>query len=69
MCHTLIMSGESGRHSRPVVGQQVRPEPVVEKTFVENVAGFINEVSHATLTCLAKEILVIQPFAVQIIAN
>lgn len=48
------MSGESGRHSRPAVGQQVRPEPVVEKTFVENVAGFINEVSHATLTYLTK---------------
>uniref|UniRef100_A0A0P4WED6 BCAS3 WD40 domain-containing protein n=1 Tax=Scylla olivacea TaxID=85551 RepID=A0A0P4WED6_SCYOL len=42
------MSGESGRHSRPVVGQQVRPEPVVEKTFVENVAGFINEVTPQT---------------------
>lgn len=39
------MSGESGRSSRPSVGHQVRPEPVVEKTFVENVAGFINEVS------------------------
>ncbi|XP_066955101.1 BCAS3 microtubule associated cell migration factor-like isoform X3 [Macrobrachium rosenbergii] len=38
------MSGESGRSSRPSVGQQVRPEPVIEKTFVENVAGFINEV-------------------------
>ncbi|XP_050727416.1 BCAS3 microtubule associated cell migration factor-like isoform X2 [Eriocheir sinensis] len=42
------MSGESGRHSRPAVGQQVRPEPVVEKTFVENVAGFINEVTPQT---------------------
>nr|XP_045610030.1 BCAS3 microtubule associated cell migration factor-like isoform X2 [Procambarus clarkii] len=38
------MSGESGRGSRPSIGQQVRPEPVVEKTFVENVAGFINEI-------------------------
>ncbi|XP_068228212.1 BCAS3 microtubule associated cell migration factor-like isoform X2 [Palaemon carinicauda] len=38
------MSGESGRSSRPSVGQHVRPEPVIEKTFVENVAGFINEV-------------------------
>ena len=58
MCFYLppqpTMSGESGRHSRPVVGQQVRPEPVVEKTFVENVAGFINEVSHATLCYIAK---------------
>ncbi|XP_042237211.1 BCAS3 microtubule associated cell migration factor-like isoform X3 [Homarus americanus] len=42
------MSGESGRGSRPSVGQQVRPEPVVEKTFVENVAGFINEVAPQT---------------------
>ncbi|XP_071529568.1 BCAS3 microtubule associated cell migration factor-like isoform X2 [Panulirus ornatus] len=42
------MSGESGRGSRPSVGHQVRPEPVVEKTFVENVAGFINEVAPQT---------------------
>ncbi|KAK3869989.1 hypothetical protein Pcinc_024733 [Petrolisthes cinctipes] len=42
------MSGESGRSSRPCVGQQVRPEPVVEKTFVESVAGFINEVAPQT---------------------
>ena len=38
------MSAESGRGSRPLLGQQVRPEPVVEKSFVESVAGFINEV-------------------------
>ncbi|KAK7078259.1 Breast carcinoma amplified sequence 3 [Halocaridina rubra] len=42
------MSGESGRSSRPSIGQQVRPEPVIEKTFVENVAGFINEVAPQT---------------------
>ncbi|XP_042880190.1 BCAS3 microtubule associated cell migration factor-like isoform X2 [Penaeus japonicus] len=42
------MSGESGRSSKTSVGQQVRPEPVVEKTFVENVAGFINEVAPQT---------------------
>ncbi|KAK4303663.1 hypothetical protein Pmani_024333 [Petrolisthes manimaculis] len=42
------MSGESGRSSRPCVGQQVRPEPVVEKTFVESVTGFINEVAPQT---------------------
>lgn len=39
------MSGESGRAIKQVQIQRVRPEPVNEKSFVENVAGFINEVS------------------------
>ncbi|XP_076035615.1 BCAS3 microtubule associated cell migration factor-like [Oratosquilla oratoria] len=38
------MSGESSRGSRTSKGQVVRPEPVVEKSFVESVAGFINDV-------------------------
>ena len=32
----------------PLQGRLVRPEPVLEKSFVENVAGFINEVSCVT---------------------